>query len=142
MKKVILILAIAMIGSVSYAQTVKEENVPSAVKMELVKKYPSVKVDKWEKRDGDFVAKFDENSTATCVVIDAKGNWLKSKSHIEASMLPRQANDYITANYKGKTVSEAWQVNHASGKSGYEAKVGETVLVFDSAGKFIKTEKK
>jgi hypothetical protein len=141
MKKAILILALAFIGGFIGAQTTKESDVPSAVKKTFFTKYPNIKVDKWEKKKTDYLAKFDENSTATCVVIDEKGNWVKTRAHIDPSMLPKTANDYMEKTYPGKKITEASQVNHPSGKLSYEAEVGETIIYFDAGGNFVSAEK-
>jgi hypothetical protein len=141
MKKVILILAIALIGNFAGAQTVKESDVPSVVKKTFFTKYPNIKVDKWEKKKTDYLAKFDENSTATCVVIDVKGNWVKTKAHIDASMLPKTASDYMEKTYPGKKITEASKVNHPSGKVSYEAEVSETIIYFDGDGNFVSAGK-
>jgi hypothetical protein len=141
MKKAVLILAIAFIASFAGAQTIKEADVPSVVKKTFFSKYPNIKVDKWEKKKTDYLAKFDENSTATCVIIDAKGDWIKTKAHIDPSMLPKTANDYMEKTYPGKKITEASQVSHPSGKLSYEAEVGETIVCFDAGGNFVSAEK-
>ena len=141
MKKVILMLAIIIISGFAGAQTVKESDVPASVKKTFSTKYPNSTVDKWEKKKTDYLAKFKENSITTCVIIDDKGNWVKTKTHIEASMLPKTASTYMEKTYPGKKITEASKINNSSGKIGYEAEVGETIVYFDSEGNFVSAGK-
>jgi len=142
MKKVILILAIAAMGVTAGAQSVKESDVPSSVKTAFSSKYPGTTVDKWEKDNGNYDAKIKDGGVAKCVVIDSKGNWVKTKTHIDASALPQNVTDYVSKNYSGKKISEAWKVNKASGEISYDAEVSGNVLCFDSNGNYLKSEKK
>lgn len=142
MKKVILTLAIAAIGLSASAQSVKESDVPSSVKTTFSSKYPGTTDEKWEKCDDGYSAEFKDKGTKTCVVIDSRGNWVKTKTHIEISQLPHGVDNYVSSHYSGKKVSEAWRVNKPSGETGYDAEVNGTILCFDSNGNYLKSEKK
>ena len=63
---------------------------------------------------------------------------MKTKTEIQVSELPASASDYIVQNYPSKKISEAYKVTDAAGVVTYKAEVGETYLIFDSSGTFIK----
>jgi hypothetical protein len=141
MKKVIVMLAVIFIGGTAYAQTISEQDVPVVVKSKVTSLYPDVKVEKWKKHNGDYKAQFDENKKETWVIINPKGDLVKTKTEIEASDLPSSASEYIRKNYDGKKTSEAYKVIDATGVVTYKAEVDDTYLVFDANGMFIKKEK-
>ena len=138
MKKVIILLAAIFIGGATYAQTVSESDVPTVVKTKFSALYPSTKVEKWKRDNGNYKAEFDENKKETCVIITPKGDLVKTKTEIQVSELPASASDYIVQNYPSKKISEAYKVTDAAGVVTYKAEVGETYLIFDSSGTFIK----
>ena len=123
------------------AQTVTNAEVPAVVKTKFASLYPNVKVEKWKKEKENYKAEFDENKTEMCVIIDAKGDLVKTKSKIEASELPASAKEYIEKNHAGKKITKACKMTDAKGDTHYKAEVGEMDLIFDANGTFVKEEK-
>ncbi len=136
-----IMLAVIFIGSAAYAQTVSEAEVPSVVKTKFASLYPTVKVEKWKMDKGNYKAMFDENKEEMCVVIDAKGEVIKTKTSIKTSELPSSAKGYIEKTYPGKTITEACKMTDETGKVTYKAEVGETHVMFDANGAFLKETK-
>ena len=136
-------LAVIFIKGSVYAQTIIESDVPAVVRTKFTTLYPTSKVEKWKKDNGNYKAEFDQNKKETCVVINPKGDLVKTKTEIDASELPASASEYIGKNYAGKKINESCKVTDATGVVTYKAEVGETHLIFDSNGMFIKegTEK-
>jgi len=143
MKKVILMLTVIFVGGTVFAQKVSESDVPAAVKTKFSSLYPNAKVEEWKKDNGNYKAEFDENKTETCVIINPKGDLVKTKTEIEATELPAAANEYLAKKYAGKKITECHKMTDANGIVTYKAEVGEMHVIFDSNGAFVKegTEK-
>jgi hypothetical protein len=142
MKKGILITAITLMGSIAFAQKIKTADVPTVVTAEFASLYPSCKVEQWKKEKTNYEAKFEQNTTKMCVVIDPSGNLVKTTTHIAVAQLPVGVNDYVVKNYAGKKITEACKTTEANGVVKYEAEVNSTRLCFDANGTFVKAEKK
>ena len=122
------------------AQTVKEADVPAAVKSAFNTKYPNTKVEKWEKEGANFEAEFHANKVETCAVFDGAGTFLESEIEIKTSALPKSVSDYVTKNMPGKKIKEASKITTAGGKVSYEAEIDDAYYMFDDQGNFIGKE--
>lgn len=135
-------MAITLMGSIAFAQNIGQMAVPADVMNKFTSLYPGTTADQWKKEKGNYETKFTQNNTKTCVVIDPKGNLVKTTTHIAVTELPRTANDYVAKNYAGKKITEACKTIEADGVVRYEAEVNSTRLCFDANGTFVKAEKK
>jgi hypothetical protein len=124
----------------AYAQSVKKDEVPVAVKAAFAKKYPEVRTVKWGREDGNFEAEFEVNKTAHSALMDADGNLLESEVSIKTSELPQAVSEYVAKNYK-VIIKEAARITDVAGKITYEAEVGGKDLIFDEKGVFVKEMK-
>jgi len=140
MKTTITIFALALGISFANAQTVKEAEVPAAVKEALKKAYPTAKVEKWEKEDANYEVEIKVGKTESSVVYDASGNLVMTEVEIKVSELPKAATDYLNTNLKGKKITEASKMTYADGKVNYEAEVDDVDYIFDEKGNFIEKE--
>lgn len=122
------------------AQSIKSDAVPTAVKDAFAKKYPSAKVDKWEKEGAGFEAEFHVNKIENSVVMDANGNLLETEVEISPEQLPTAVKDYIAKNLPGKKAKEASKITDAKGTVTYEAEINEVDYIFDANGSFMKKE--
>jgi hypothetical protein len=138
MKKYALMMVAAMITSLTFAQKLKEKDVPTPVKTAFQKNFPQAKVEKWEKEGVNFEAEFELNKTEQSVVFDEQGNLLETEIEIELNQLPKGVLEYVIANYKGQNVKEAAKITDAKGNVTYEAEIKGMDILFDSNGKFIK----
>jgi hypothetical protein len=140
MKKITLIVALSLGVSASYAQTVKEAEVPAAVKEAFKKQHPTAKAEKWEKEDGNYEVEYDLNKSEASDVYDASGKLLQTEVEIKTSELPKAVSDYVTKNLAGKKISEAAKITESNGTVTYEAEVGKADYIFDANGNFVKKE--
>jgi len=140
MKKLVLIMVTAMITSLTYAQKMKEKEVPTSVKIAFQKQYPNAKETKWKKENDNFEAEFEIKEIEYSVLIDTKGNILETELEIKADELPANAKDYISKNYKEQKIKEAAKITDARGIVTYEAEIKGNDLIFDSNGNFIRVE--
>ncbi|HKC69131.1 MAG TPA: PepSY-like domain-containing protein [Bacteroidia bacterium] len=142
MKKLILIVAIALTGTLAHAQKISSSEVPGAVSSKFSSMYPNSTVDHWKKEKGNYEVKFMQGGKKMCVAIDPSGNVVKTSTTISASELPSSVNDYVAKNYSNQKITEAEKISEADGTTKYEAKVNGTHLCFDSNGNFVKSEKR
>ena len=138
MKKFALMTVAAMITSLTFAQKLKEKDVPTPVKTAFQKNFPQAKVEKWEQEGVNFEAEFELNKTEQSVVFDEQGNLLETEIEIELNQLPKGVLEYVNANYKGQNVKESAKITDAIGTVIYEVEIKGMDLLFDSNGKFIK----
>jgi hypothetical protein len=151
MRKLTLIVALCLGITAGYAQKVKAEEVPVAVKDAFTKKYPGLKAE-WEKEDGNYEAEFDgkqmkvnmesgKSSKAEVegsVLISPDGSILETEEEIETSTLPKGVSEYVTKNLGGKKIAEAFKITNASGAISYEIEIGKDEYLFDNSGAFVK----
>ncbi len=136
--KLLFTLAVAFFSFSAFAQDLKESEVPAPVKAAFAKLYPNVKDVDWEKENSNYEAEFEVNKTESSVVFDAKGNLLETEIEINVSELPKSASEYVAKKYPKYKIAEASKIIDATGAVTYEAAVGDTDLIFDSNGLFIK----
>lgn len=140
MKTIITIFALALGTSFANAQTVKDTEVPAAVKDAFKKAYPTAKVQKWEKEGANFEAEFMVGKIENAAAYDASGNLVMTEVEIKVTELPKAITDYINTNMKGKKAKEASKMTYADGKVNYEAEVDDVDYIFDDKGNFIEKE--
>lgn len=142
MKTTLIMVASVLIFSCATAQKMNEADVPANVKNGFVKKYPSAKVEKWEKEDADYEAEFNLNKVESSAVFDASGNFKELEQEIKTSELPKAVTDYCTKNYAGHKLSEAAKITDSTGKVMFEAEMSKSKehfdAIFDDKGNFIK----
>jgi len=141
MKKIILILAIALFVNYANAQKIDAKDLPVTVTGAFAKLYPAIKDVKWEKENGNFEANFDLNKVETSVLFDPIGTLLETESEIKISELPKNATDYITKTYPNVKIKEASRIKDAKGVITYEAAWKGIEVTFDAKGTFIKEHK-
>lgn len=138
MKKVVIWMSIALAVSLANAQKITENEVPSAVKSALQKKYPKTVALKWEKEKVNYEAEFEIAGTEYSVLIDASGNILETEVEISIDELPAKAKAYIAQHYAGQKIKEATKTTDSKGAVTYEAEIKDEDLIFDSNGNFIR----
>lgn len=139
--KTIIISAGLLLSNIIVAQKLKSEAVPSAVKESVAKKYPSAKVEEWEKEGENYEAELEMGKEELSLLLDASGNILETETEIEIKDLPAAVTDYISKNVKGKKIKEASKIVTSNGTVTYEAEVEKEDYIFDSNGVFLKKEK-
>jgi hypothetical protein len=144
MKTIIVLLAGMLISVIAPAQKVKYADVPAKVKEAFEKKYPGVKVEQWEKENGDYEATFDLNKIESSALFDVEGNFMELEQEIKVAELPKVIVDFLNNNYSNQKISETSKIIDSSGNIAYEAEIKEGKrefdLLFDSKGNFIKKQ--
>ena len=146
MKPVFIILMFFSAITVSYAQRIKEEQVPAIVKQALNQKYPGVTSKEWTKEKDVFEAEVILNSKECEVAFNANGEWLETEREIKVSELPAAVNNTIrTGEYKTWTIKEAELIESPQYAKAYEVELKKNnekvALLFSDDGNLIKTEK-
>lgn len=149
MKKLTLIVALSFGVSASYAQKVKEADVPVVVKDAFAKKYPGLKAE-WEKEDGNYEAEFGGKKMSVnmetgssskvriegTVLISPDGSILETEEEIEREVLPKEITEYVKKSLGDKKIAEAYKITNASGAISYEIEIGKDEYLFDANGNF------
>lgn len=145
MKKTIVVFAFATLSGTLSAQTLKESEVPAAVKTAFAKNFPTVKSVKWSKeKEGEFEAEFKNGSMEQSSNFDAAGKWLVTETEIKKKDLPATVQNTIKNEFAGYEIEEAEKVEMPDQPLSYEVKLekGEMTLsvVITSDGKVTRKE--
>jgi hypothetical protein len=133
MKTNLILLALGLMSSFCFSQTLKEKDVPAAVTQAFQKEFPGIKVEKWEKEGANYEVEFDLNKTETSVVYTAAGAFVEKEVEIKPSELPKFVIEYFEKNLPGKKIKEASKSTDADGTITYEAEVEDTEYRFQEA---------
>lgn len=142
MKKYLLSFAISFLATIiTYAQKLKANDVPVAVRSALQHKYPDATNVYWEKENANYEAnwggKSHEDNSAQ---FTPAGEFIEYVQAIPISELPKEVSTYVKSHYKGAKITEAGRVTNALGKTFYEAEVKKKDIVFDENGNFVRVE--
>ncbi len=116
-----------------------QKNIPAPVKEAFAKKYTGV-TPKWEKEGSGFEASFTHDGHKMSTVFAADGKITETEMEIKATELPAAAIAYVKEHHKDAPIKEAAKITKANGEVMYEAEVKGKDLLFDAAGKFLKSE--
>lgn len=143
MKKLILLLAIAGFIIPAEAQTKKvpAKEVPAAVTAAFNKAHPTIKDADWNKNGNYYATKYDADEGATSVTFDASGKLMENEVEISTPALPAQVMEYVKKNYKEADMNAAYRITDANGTITFETELKGIILIFDSKGNYIKSEK-
>jgi hypothetical protein len=139
--KNLMIVGIALFTLTANAQHLKEADVPANIKAAFAKKYPTSKVEVWEKEGADYEAEFHLNKVESSAVFTADGTFKELEQEIKIALLPKTAMEYCTKNYVGYKIEEAAKITDATGKVMYEAEMKKGKehfdVLFDDKGNFL-----
>ena len=103
MKKVMMILAIVLIYSCSFASTP-----PKAVSDAFMKKFPTATKISWGKEGPkEWEAEFTLNGDKISANFGQEGNWLETEQEIKASSLPAAVLSNVKTKYATWKIAEA-----------------------------------
>ncbi len=144
MKKFILIIAIAFIGTYCFSQKVQPEQVPAIVKQMLQSKFPQtiqIPVD-WTKDKRTYKATITIMDAPATMSIDSLGQILSIERKIHENYLPKKAKEQLKALDPAYQIVDIIQVTDEKGTVIYKtaAKI-TTKFTFDSNGGIIKGAK-
>jgi hypothetical protein len=110
------------------------------VKASFNKAYPGI-TGNWEKEKGNYEVGFKHANQTMSLLIDSRGNILETETDMSARLLPASILSYMRSHYRGNKITEAAKIVKADGQVTYEAEIKGKDVLFDSNGKFLKTEK-
>lgn len=148
MKKIIfLLLGIALLSQVSFAQKVSSSKVPQAVTKTFKSKFPAASSVKWELEGAEYEANFKINGKEMSANFDKMGAWTETETEIKVSALPATVRATLSKEFAGYKVKEASQIESAKNGSCYEAEIKKGKesfdVLFSAEGKYLsKTKEK
>jgi hypothetical protein len=149
MKKALISGLVSMASLSAFAQGLKEESVPSAVKQSFKKMYPTAVVEKWGQEEGNYEAEFKVGKEEKEAVFTKEGKLVKTE--LALASLQNLPAPVLTAfnktPYAAYEFEGAEKIETADGKVTYEVEVekGDMVyeLFYDGKGTLVdKKEKK
>lgn len=144
MKKIILVLAIALETNAMSAQTntpvgVDENgiNPPTTVSTKFQTDYPNINAT-WVMNGDNYSAEYKDVNTnmKKSIIYDTNGNIVSNNNEIGIGNYPGAIGDYYTKNYP-KDIFTVWSSDDGSGNKSYYAKGKENILWFDKDGKYM-----
>ena len=142
MKKLLLLIVLAIAGHQAPAQTLRAAQVPAAVKATFKAKFPAVKTNTWEKENGDFEAGFTLHGAPVSAVIAPGGELKETETGMAVAQLPAAVRATLARDFKTAKITEAATLVSGAGTTTYEAEVrqGGQVrdVVFDAGGRVLK----
>lgn len=138
MKKSMMILAIVLIYSCSFASTP-----PKVVSDAFTKKFPTATKVSWGKESAkEWEAEFSLDGIKISAVFFQNGKWLETEQMVKASELPKAVADAIKAKYSGWTIAEADKTESAKLGAIYEADLkkgmSKKAVAIKADGTFVK----
>ena len=120
---------------------------PASVLKTLNKKYPNVKVQKWEvKSKGDYKIKFELDGKKTIAEIDDDGTWEKTTTHLSLTDLPPAQQTTVKAQKKNSDIKEIKMITDKDGDTIYKVELTDgdntTKLELNKKGQITKSETK
>jgi hypothetical protein len=135
MKKTIIMGIMAFAALTSQAQ---KTSIPEAVKAKVTATYPKATGVKFEKEGKEFEAEFKNEGKEMSILMNVQGNILETETDIAVSELPKNVQEYLTKNFKGKKIKEAAQIVDSKGMKKFEAEIGGKDYFFDEKGNLLK----
>ncbi len=142
MKTILLSLAVLLITSAAYSQSISEDQVPNEIKENFYSNYKAENV-KWELESGVYEAQFTQEGNEVSVHYKSSGEVIAVETHIDPLSLPVTITEYVTNNYPGASIIEAEHIWTTHGNFyGLELKsdIKSSELLFSESGKFIGSE--
>lgn len=146
MKKILLVILMALPLLSAAQNKIKETDVPKSVLLTLEKTYESYKVKTWYQAPGQYIAEFVTDGQDGRCYFTNLGDWQYSAFPVSLSECPTLMNSYFVNNYPGYRIKSTDYVEEMSGDNYYrliivKKGVGSTdcELIFDTRGKLQKS---
>ena len=137
MKRLIIVLCVALSIHTTFAQKISSDKVPAAIMNSFYKNFPTIKKAKWEIEKGNYEAEYDENKVEHSALFKADGTLIETEIEIAVNQLPKAITDYVAKDMNGKKIKEASIITETNGKKKYEVEIGGKDYLFDQNGKFL-----
>lgn len=142
-----LIIIFFIVVSNSFAQKIKEDEVPQDVFISFKYKYADAEILEWSKVDTIYVADYSLKNQEGFAEFTPKGKWIKTKFYVKEKELPSPIVSYFRDNYKSQEfqIDESELVKTNENKTYYHVLlkkpgIGQpepVELFFDFSGKFL-----
>jgi hypothetical protein len=147
MKKTIsLLIALFLISSVSFSQTISKGKVPKEVKKTFATDYSKAVKPEWSRSDDNYKVEFFVNGIQNSVTYDESGKWLEKKMSISSVKVPKEIKATVSKEFAGFRSSDAEQITKPDNSSQYHLviKKGKEAydVYFSAAGEILKKELK
>ena len=144
MKKLSFIFLLTLLAAGAEAQDLESKDVPSIVKVKLFSMYPKLDQEDidWSLENGCYQAELDVNDMDVSVTFSPKGAVLEKKVELNPTDLPKPAGDYLSKTFPQKPLGDIFKVNDSKNTTTYLVTMDNDELIFDSAGKYLKTKEK
>ena len=147
MKKIMLMIGLILMTGLTYAQKLKESDVPAAVKESFTKRFPKAKGVEWSKEGTtEFEAEFKNSGMEQSVNFDQGGKWLGTETEIKKSELPPAVQATIAKDFAGYKIEEAEKAETADKGTFYEVQLEKGDMnyevQFSPDGRVLKKEEK
>lgn len=138
MKKVMMVLAMVVVYSCSFAKTP-----PKAVSDAFAKKFPTATKISWGiESPKEWEAEFTLNGEKISANFNENGTWLETEQEINAANLPKAILATLKMNYSDWKITEADKTETAKHGTLYEVDLKKGLksksLAYNEDGKFIK----
>ncbi|MBS1543377.1 MAG: PepSY-like domain-containing protein [Bacteroidetes bacterium] len=146
MKNLLIQSALLLIVSQSFAQQMKDGDVPVAVRQAFSQKFPKAKEVKWSKESNtEYEAEFKGESANQSSNFDSSGKWLITETEISTKSLPTAVQATLKREFSGYKIEESELAQTPDRGTFYELELekGQEAIVaqIDANGKTLKTEK-
>lgn len=138
MKKLLLICCMCLVGIGSFAQKMKQGDVPSAVLNAFKQHFPNVTDVDWKQKGDVYEVEFEVGKADHEAWFDNTGKMIRHEQDIKVSELPAPVIEALKKGYSDYKIAEAEKIDWVTATT-YEVELKtltkELKLVFDGAGK-------
>lgn len=144
MKKLSILFSLALLTASAEAQDLESKDVPSIVKVKLFTMYAKLDQEDidWSMENGNYEADLEVNDMDVTVTFSPKGSVLEKKVELNPADLPKAANDYLSTTFPQKPLGDIFKMSDSKNTTTYLVTMDNDELIFDSAGKFVRTKEK
>ncbi len=147
MKKTIsLLIAIFLVSSLSFSQTISTSKVPKGVKKTFAKDYPKAVKPLWSVSDGNYKVDFLNNGVKNAVTYDNSGKWQQKEIAVSLPKIPKEIKATLTKEFTGFRTTESIQITTADNVIQYHLSVikGKEAydVYFSATGEILKKDPK
>jgi hypothetical protein len=145
-KTVLLLIALFLVSSFSFSQTISTGKVPKSVKKTFAKDYSKAVKPLWSISDGNYKVDFLNNGVKNAVTYDKSGTWQKKEVAVSGPKVPKEIKATLTKEFAGFRTTESIHITTPDSVSQYHLSVvkGKEAynVYFSPAGEILKKEPK
>lgn len=129
---IVLLLSLALISNIVYAQKIAADKVPAAVTSAFKAKFPKAAKISWEMENAnEYEAEFKLSGEEISANFDKTGDWLETETEIKVSALPVAVRDALNKDFVGFKIEEACKIESVKDGNCFEAEIEKGKETFD-----------